>query len=77
MAAPARCASLILSDVVGNPLEAIGSGLTVFCADTPADVLAILDRYDVVDRLDDGRLPTHSHSPHQHFTRDRYGCSRK
>lgn len=51
-AAPARCISLILSDVVGNPLAFIGSGPTVPGDDTPADALDILARYDVAERLD-------------------------
>ena len=53
-AAPARVISLILSDVVGNPLAAIGSGPTVPGGSTPADALAVLDRYDVATRLDGG-----------------------
>ncbi len=51
-AAPAQVASLILSDVVGNPLAIIGSGPTVPGSDTPADALAVLDRYAVAQRLD-------------------------
>ncbi|MBK8985916.1 MAG: DUF4147 domain-containing protein [Chloroflexi bacterium] len=51
-AAPARCISLILSDVVGNPLPVIGSGPTVVSDDTPADALAVLARYGVAERLD-------------------------
>jgi glycerate 2-kinase len=45
MAAPARVVSLILSDVVGNPLEAIASGPTVPDPTTAADALEVLDRY--------------------------------
>lgn len=51
-AAPARCLSLILSDVVGNPLAAIGSGPTVLTDETPAQALDVLTRYDVASRLD-------------------------
>jgi glycerate 2-kinase len=50
-AAPAACHSLILSDVVGNPLAFIGSGPTVVGDDTPADALAVLARYGMADRL--------------------------
>ncbi|MCA9874513.1 MAG: DUF4147 domain-containing protein [Anaerolineales bacterium] len=50
-AAPARCISLILSDVVGNALPFIGSGPTVPGSDTPADALAVLDRYDMAKKL--------------------------
>ncbi len=51
-AAPAACASLILSDVIGNPLAAIGSGPTVFTDETPADALAVLTRYEIERRLE-------------------------
>lgn len=52
IAAPARCVSLILSDVVGNPLEAIGSGPTVILSESPAEALAILKRYEIADAID-------------------------
>lgn len=51
-AAPAITVSLILSDVIGSPLEAIGSGPTVPVADRPGSALQILERYDVARRLD-------------------------
>lgn len=51
-AAPAACLSLILSDVVGNPLGAIGSGPTVAASDTPADALTILQRYRVSEKVE-------------------------
>lgn len=51
-AAPAACASLILSDVIGNPLEAIGSGPTVISDESPADALAVLNRYGLQERLE-------------------------
>ena len=35
MAAPAHCISLILSDVIGNPLADIGSGPTVLVDESP------------------------------------------
>jgi glycerate 2-kinase len=50
-AAPAYCASLILSDVVGNPLEMIGSGPTVMAETTAGATLAILDRYQIARHL--------------------------
>ncbi len=50
-AAPAPCASLILSDVVGNPLDIIGSGPTVPVVKQAAVVRHILERYGVKDRL--------------------------
>lgn len=46
-AAPAPCVSLILSDVVGNPLSMIGSGPTVPGQDTLDDALAILADYGI------------------------------
>ncbi|MBK8901670.1 MAG: DUF4147 domain-containing protein [Anaerolineaceae bacterium] len=45
--APARVISLILSDVVGSDLAAIGSGPTVASPDKPAEALAVLRRYQV------------------------------
>ena len=52
LAAPASVISLILSDVVGNDLAAIGSGPTVAGNETPANALAILKRYNVADFLE-------------------------
>lgn len=51
LAAPAACASLILSDVVGNPLDVIGSGPTVSNPDPPALAGDILVKYCLADRL--------------------------
>ena len=45
LAHPARLVSLILSDVVGNPLDVIASGPTVADPSTYGDALAILQRY--------------------------------
>lgn len=50
--APARIISLILSDVVGNDLAAIGSGPTVASQETPARALAVLQQYEVDRFLD-------------------------
>ena len=47
-ALPAACLSLILSDVIGNPLEIIGSGPTVPSTNSPAEAQAILRRYDLL-----------------------------
>ena len=46
-AAPARVFTLILSDIVGDPLDAIASGPTVPDPRTYADALAILDKYHI------------------------------
>ncbi len=51
LAAPARVVTLILSDVLGNPLDAIASGPTVADPTTFADALAILDRFGLRDKL--------------------------
>jgi len=45
--APARVATLVFSDVVGDDLSVIGSGPTVPDPSTYADALAVLDDYDV------------------------------
>jgi len=49
--APARVASLILSDVVGDPLDAIASGPTVPDPTTYAQAAAILEKYRLVDHV--------------------------
>lgn len=53
MAAPATCIGLILSDVVGNPLEFIGSGPTVEEEeDAPAPYAAeVLGHYDIATQI--------------------------
>jgi glycerate 2-kinase len=51
MASPAACASLILSDVVGNPLEVIGSGPTVTIEEDPEDARIVLNRYGIAEAL--------------------------
>jgi glycerate 2-kinase len=51
LAAPARLLTLVLSDVVGNPLDAIASGPTVPDTSTFADAAAVFDRYRLWDDL--------------------------
>ncbi len=51
LAAPATCISLILSDVVGNPLDVIGSGPTIPNPDDPATALSVMRRYNMKDKL--------------------------
>jgi len=50
-AAPATCLSLILSDVVGNPLDIIGSGPTVPNPDPPEAARQVLRRYHLDQTL--------------------------
>jgi hydroxypyruvate reductase len=50
LAQPARVISLILSDVVGNPLDVIASGPTVPDSSSFADAVAILQRFGVWER---------------------------
>jgi glycerate 2-kinase len=51
LAAPARLAALLLSDVVGDPLDVIASGPTVPDPTTFAEAWAILEGYGLLDRL--------------------------
>lgn len=51
LAAPAQVATLILSDVVGNPLNVIASGPTVHDPTTFADAQRILAGYGLWDKL--------------------------
>ena len=48
LAHPASVITLMLSDVVGNPLDVIGSGPTVPDTSSFADAYAVLERYNVV-----------------------------
>jgi glycerate 2-kinase len=50
-AAPARVFSLVLSDIVGDPLDAIASGPTVPDPTRYADALAILDKYRMREEI--------------------------
>ena len=49
-AAPARVHALLLSDVIGDPLDVVASGPTVPDASTFAEALAILERFDLRSR---------------------------
>ncbi len=50
-AAPARVVTLLLSDVVGSPLDVIASGPTVADASTWADAWAVVERYGLAAQL--------------------------
>ncbi len=67
-AAPAELITMVLSDVIGDPLDVIASGPTVPDASTFAAAWSILERYDLTSRLSpaihdrlrrgrDGKLP--------------------
>jgi glycerate 2-kinase len=51
LAAPAKVVSLILSDVVGDNLDVIGSGPTAPDESTFATAIAVLDKYGLRDRV--------------------------
>lgn len=71
LAAPARVVSLILSDVVGDQLDVIGSGPSAPDESTFADALAVLDLYDlrarvpasVREKLENGRTEDETPKP--------------
>lgn len=46
-AAPAKVVTLAISDIPGDDLAAIGSGPTVPDASTPADAMALIDRFEI------------------------------
>ena len=48
---PARIISLILSDVIGDPLDVIASGPTVPDPTTYSDAISILKKYNIEDRI--------------------------
>ena len=50
-ATKARIISLILSDVIGNPLETIASGPTVPDPTTREDAIAVLKKYDLANEV--------------------------
>ena len=52
-AAPAEQVTIILSDVVGDPIDIIASGPTVPDSSTYQDALAILDRYSIHNAFPD------------------------
>jgi glycerate 2-kinase len=51
VAAPAQVATLILSDVVGNPLDFIASGPTVPDTTTFSDALGVLEEFSLLDAV--------------------------
>jgi glycerate 2-kinase len=63
IAAPARVVSLILSDVVGNPLEAIASGPTAPDPTTRAAVRHILEKYELLEKVPQSILQALENAP--------------
>ncbi|XP_078711897.1 glycerate kinase isoform X2 [Lampetra fluviatilis] len=63
LARPAQVVTLILSDVVGDPLEAIASGPTVRNPTTPSHCLDVLGRYELLGRVAPSVLHHLSHPP--------------
>ncbi len=51
LAHPAQVVALILSDVVGNPLDVIASGPTVPDTTTFAQAYSVLEKYDLLDKV--------------------------
>ncbi|MBA3322490.1 MAG: DUF4147 domain-containing protein, partial [Pyrinomonadaceae bacterium] len=51
LASPARTVALIISDVVGSPLETIASGPTAPDPTTYADAWRVVERYELGDQL--------------------------
>src|SRR5581483_8668578 len=51
LAQPARVVALLLSDVVGNPLDVIASGPTVPDTSTFADAWEVIERFRLADQL--------------------------
>ncbi len=49
--APATCASIILSDVIGDPLESIASGPTAPDPTTFQDAWQVIEKYQLPDKL--------------------------
>ncbi len=54
MAFPARVLALILSDVIGDNLDVIGSGVTAPDASTFAGAQGVLEKYGILDRVPAG-----------------------
>jgi len=57
-ATKAKIISLILSDVIGNPLEAIASGPTYPNPTTGEDALKILEKYKIIDQVSNSIIST-------------------
>ncbi len=56
LAFPANSIALILSDVIGDPLDAIASGPTVADPSTYADALAVINHYAIAEKIPESIL---------------------
>ncbi|MFT5193350.1 MAG: glycerate 2-kinase [Cellvibrionaceae bacterium] len=64
MVSGANMMTLVLSDVIGNPIDMIGSGPTVPNSQIPADALAILEKYEIDSPVAVKKLKETPHSQH-------------
>ncbi|XP_034943257.1 glycerate kinase [Chelonus insularis] len=53
IAYPAQVIGLILSDIIGDPVELIASGPTVYSVRDPEIIETILKKYDLLDKVED------------------------
>uniref|UniRef100_A0A8C5RQW0 Glycerate kinase n=1 Tax=Laticauda laticaudata TaxID=8630 RepID=A0A8C5RQW0_LATLA len=72
IAHPAQVLSLILSDVIGDPLDIIASGPTVASSHSMQDCFQILAKYNVLDTLPKSVLTVLSSSVTKHYTQKSY-----
>ncbi|XP_058022421.1 glycerate kinase isoform X2 [Ahaetulla prasina] len=72
VAYPAQVLSLILSDVIGDPLDIIASGPTVVVSHNTQDCFQILAKYDVLNTLPKSVLTVLSSSATKHSTQQDY-----
>ncbi|XP_039198524.1 glycerate kinase isoform X1 [Crotalus tigris] len=72
IAHPAQVLSLILSDVIGDPLDIIASGPTVASSHSRQDCFQILAKYDVLNTLPKSVLTVLSSSVTKHSTQQDY-----
>ena len=61
---PQKIVALILSDVIGDPLEFIASGPTFYAGNKNRQALDILNKYELIDRLP-GRFLQHLNEPNE------------
>lgn len=52
MVSPARIVTLVISDIVNSPIDAVGSGPSMSDNTTPSEAVAILKKYRILEKLD-------------------------